>query len=129
MIKIKEFNNIKMTQLTSILHIVSELKKGKYIIFADKMPLQYGVDILTQDILYYDKKNKRFRFMLAQNWTLDKLVIYPVRSMISKDGLLDYKNVFEMNNLYFENYDIIYSADKKYINIVLDNYKETPFNI
>jgi hypothetical protein len=124
----KQFNKIKMTQLTSMFHVVSELRKGKYIIFADKMPLQCGVDILTQDVLYYDKKNKRFRFMLAKNWTSDKLLIYPVRSMISKEGLKDYNNVFLMNNLYFDNYDIIYSAESKYINVILDDYKDSSFN-
>lgn len=124
----KQFNNIKMTQLTSMLHVVSELKKGKYIIFADKMPLQYGVDILTQDVLYYDKKNKRFRFMLAKNWTSDKLLIYPVRSVVTKQGLKDYNNVFMLGGLFFDNYDIVYSAEPKYINVILDDFKDTPFN-
>lgn len=122
-----KIRNIELKQIFSHIQIKNELMRGNYVVFTDYIRNGEGVD--TRDIVYYDKKNKRFRFMLGHVWTEDFLKIFPVTGVICEKGIKDYSLMCNMGNLALENYDRIFSVKPKFIEVIGDKFENIPFRL
>lgn len=124
----KQVNDIKLEQIYNNNQIVKELKKGNFVLYADKKESKNNIDILTQDIVYYDKKNNRIRILLGHCWTENQLFIKPNYSIMSNENLSKntYKSFCTMTGIDIKNYDWIFSVKPRYITIIMDSYRDIP---